>query len=168
MSDYYQSYCHMVEVTKEEKTWFENYYGNKLDCAGCGEFFADPNLDDSDFCPKCKDRLFRFEEDEDGNYFPGFQMDVQEKSVYIYNDQGGIEQVITMLHEFLARFRPNGFQRLEWANHAQPVDVGAHHGGAAFITDIGITRFNTAQFLEEEQSKWDSQHGTAPGATPQS
>jgi hypothetical protein len=166
MTDVYTSFCHCIQTSKAEMQWLLNYITNRLECSGCGNVFDDPNLHADEFSSCCQERLFPYEIDDMDNTFPAFRHEVENENLYLLSDQGGVDQVAEMLREFLARFRPQSYQRFEWSHSAEKLQVGANGGGAAFITALKIETFSTQDFLHKEQDKWDSSHGNVPAGTP--
>jgi hypothetical protein len=166
MSDVYTSFCHCISsMTDMEQDWCRRYLDNelKLECSGCSVVYVDENIEVSDYCSECKDKLFHPDADDLGP-LPGFRWEIEGTNLYLISSEGGTDQAIEFLEYFLAARRPGGYQKFQWSHSSENPQVGSDGGGAAFVTDKGTTLFSTQDFLQQEQDKWDSSAGNVQGA----
>ena len=137
-NNYVQTSIEIPAVTPEEIEWFEKF----------SEDLEDQNLTDDEMDKWMEVR---------GNpeVWPDYDYQVEGDTIFITSEEcGNLDNICTVIQEFLAKFRPNDAIGAEWAFTCSSMRPGEFGGGAAFITAKSIRYVNTSNWLGEERAKW--------------
>jgi len=148
----------LTDLDKEDVEWLEeqlNFFGRYHDeCAAHDLDFEDhPNFAEAEH----RYNMYNMEWDEEGFDFTWkFELaDSGEKGkrqLWVYSDDSGnVEQIATLMHEFLKARQPDGCFHLSYSLSCSRPRVGEFGGGAFFATAEGIEWMETYSWIDSRR-----------------
>lgn len=104
-----------------------------------------------------KEHKRRNAEDVDRDETMGdFQLFIEAGDAYVISDEcGNVDHASDFIQTFLKKFRPDSCFHIEWASTCSLPRAGEFGGGAIFITAKKMTWFNSSDFVNNEEKKFE-------------
>lgn len=91
--------------------------------------------------------------------FNRFGIEVDDDGLWLHSEEGGDPaHVIPLVQAYLAKFDPQGYVGIEWANTCSRPVLDAFGGGAVFVTANGSHWMTSSQWLTEQMKEHDDAH----------
>lgn len=105
--------------------------------------------EEKDWWTKAIDKLENSDEEHEG--YVDFQWSFQGENLWIHADESGdVDQVGSLVQEFIQACRPDYIFSFEWANTCSKPRIDEFGGGAAVVTKDDITYITTHGWMCEE------------------